>query len=171
MVCGSTPDKCAFRVEGGKFLGFMLTHRGIEANPKKCRAITEMRSPENIKETQRLIGRLTTLSRFVPRLAEKTKPIVQLLRKLTKFQWTYECEGIFLQLKAFLASPLVIQKSNATKPIIIYLVVSEDAISATLVQDVEKEERPLYFISWVLHDVEVCYQMIEKVALALVITT
>jgi len=48
------PDKCAFKVEWGKFLGFMLTHGGIEANPKKCRAITEMRSPSNIKEIWRL---------------------------------------------------------------------------------------------------------------------
>jgi len=50
------PDKCAFGVEGGKFLGFMLTHRGIEANPETCKSITEMRSPRNIKEIQRLIG-------------------------------------------------------------------------------------------------------------------
>jgi len=69
------PDKCSFGVEGGNFLGFMLTQRGIEANPEKCRAITEIRSPENVKEIQRFIGRLTTLSRFVPKLAEKTKPI------------------------------------------------------------------------------------------------
>jgi len=57
------------------------------------------------------------------------------------------------------------------KPITIYLVVSEDAISAAMVQEVEKEERPVYFISRELHDAEVRYQMIEKVALALVITT
>ena len=46
------PEKCAFGVEGGKFLGFMLTHRGIEANPDKWKAITEMRSPKNLKEIQ-----------------------------------------------------------------------------------------------------------------------
>jgi len=73
------PDKCAFEVEGGKFMGFMLTHRGIEANPEKCWAITEMKNLENVKEIQKLIGQLTTLSRFVPKLAEKTKPIIQLL--------------------------------------------------------------------------------------------
>ena len=73
------PHKCAFGVEGEKILGFRLTHRGIEANPEKCKAITEMRSHENVKEIQRLIGRLTTLSRFVPKLVQKTKPLVQLL--------------------------------------------------------------------------------------------
>jgi len=69
------PNKCVFGVEGGKFLGFMLVHRDIKANPEKCRAITEIRSPENVKEIQRLIKRLTTLSRFVPKRVEKTKLI------------------------------------------------------------------------------------------------
>jgi len=39
------PDKCAFGVEGRKFLGFILTHRGIKVNLEKCKEITEMRSP------------------------------------------------------------------------------------------------------------------------------
>jgi len=44
------PDKCVFGVEGGKFFGFMLTHRGIEANPDKCKVIIEMKSSRNVKE-------------------------------------------------------------------------------------------------------------------------
>ena len=67
------PEKCTFGVEGGKFLGFMLTHWGIEANPNKFQAILNMRSPNSMKEVQQLLGRLTALSRFVPRLAERTK--------------------------------------------------------------------------------------------------
>jgi len=55
-------DKCAFDVEGEKFLGFMLTHRGIEANLEKCKAITEMRSPNDIKKIKRLVRQLTALS-------------------------------------------------------------------------------------------------------------
>ena len=49
-------QKCAFAVEVGNFLCFMLTHRGIEANPKKCKAILEMKSPSSVKEVQCLIG-------------------------------------------------------------------------------------------------------------------
>jgi len=70
------PEKCTFGVEGGKFLGFVLTHRRIEANLDKCLAIVGMRSPNNIKEVKQLLGRLTTLSRFVPRLAERKRPMV-----------------------------------------------------------------------------------------------
>ena len=46
------PEKCVFGVEAGKFLGFLLTERGIEANPKKCAAILAMRSPISVKEVQ-----------------------------------------------------------------------------------------------------------------------
>jgi len=110
------PEKCAFDVEGGKFLGFMLTHRGIEANPDKCKAIMEMRSPKNLKEIQQLLGRLTALSRFVPRLAERIRPIATMLRKTSKFSWNEECEQIFGQLKEFLSSPAVIKKPRPTYP-------------------------------------------------------
>ena len=46
------PQKCAFAIKVGKFLGFMLTHRGIEANPDKCQAILEMKSLTSVKEVQ-----------------------------------------------------------------------------------------------------------------------
>jgi len=62
------PEKCVFGVPIGKFLGFMLTARGIEANPDKCTAIAEMRSPKNLKEIQRLVGHLMSLARFLPKL-------------------------------------------------------------------------------------------------------
>ena len=164
------PEKCTFGVEEGKFLGFMLTHRGIEANPDKCLAIVYMRSLNNIKEVQQLLRCLTTLSRFVPRLAERTKPMVQLLRKAAKFSWDNRCEEIFKQLTDFLTSPSVIQKSKPNQPILVYLAVSEEAISVALVQEVEGEERPVYFVSRTLHAAETRYQMIEKVALTLILT-
>ena len=59
------PEKCVFGVEAGKFLGFMLTERGIEANPDKCAAIITMRCPTSVKEVQQLTGRMAALSRFV----------------------------------------------------------------------------------------------------------
>ena len=56
------PQKCAFVVEAEKFLGFMLTHLGIKANPDKCQAILEMKSLTSMKKVQRLTGRITSLS-------------------------------------------------------------------------------------------------------------
>ena len=67
-------EKCIFGVEAGKFLGFLLTERGIEANPDKCAAILAMRSPTTVKEVQQLTGRMTALSRFVSASGEKGHP-------------------------------------------------------------------------------------------------
>ena len=59
------PEKWVFGIEACKFLDFLLTKSGIEANPKKCLAIIAMRSPILVKEVQQLTGRMAALSRFV----------------------------------------------------------------------------------------------------------
>ena len=65
------PTKCAFGVSAGKFLGFIVNSRGIEANPDKIKAVLDMQPPSNTKEIQRLTGRIAALSRFVSRSSEK----------------------------------------------------------------------------------------------------
>ena len=56
-------DKCVFRVASGKLLGFLVSHRGIEANPDKIRAIEEMQPPRCLKDVQRLTGCMAALGR------------------------------------------------------------------------------------------------------------
>ena len=65
------PSKCAFGVSSGKFLRFMVSQRGIEANPEKVRAILEMSSPKTIKKVQYLTGRVAALNRFVLKATDK----------------------------------------------------------------------------------------------------
>ena len=148
------PDKCVFGVDGGKFLGFMLTQRGIEANPKKCKAIIEMRSPATIKEVQRLIGRLTAISRFLPKLAEQTQPIVQLLKKSTQFTWTDDCEQILQELKTTLTSPPILHKPDTRQPLLVYITATDHTVSAALVQEIEGTQHPIYFVSRTLQDIK-----------------
>ena len=59
------PDKCMFGVPSGKLLGFLITHRGIEANPDKIKAIERMEAPRRVKDVQRLNGCNTALERFI----------------------------------------------------------------------------------------------------------
>ena len=68
------PAKCAFRVSAEKFLGFIVNNRGIEANPNKIKAVLDMPPPSNIKEVQRLTGRIAALSHFVSRASNKCQP-------------------------------------------------------------------------------------------------
>nr|KYP65232.1 Retrovirus-related Pol polyprotein from transposon 297 family [Cajanus cajan] len=162
------PEKCVFGVQGGKFIGFMITSRGIEANPEKCKAIIQMQSPQTVKDVQRLAGRLVSLSHFIPRLAEKVGPIFTLLRKLKNFEWTNQCEKAFKNFKVFLTTLPVLQRPDYHVDLLLYLVMAEGAISAVIVQEHQKVQTPIYFISQVLQDTEKWYQMIEKLALALV---
>nr|KYP60932.1 Retrotransposable element Tf2 [Cajanus cajan] len=101
-------EKCVFGVQGGKFLWFMITSRGIEANSEKCKAIIQMQSPQTVKEVQRLAGRLVSLSRFIPRLAEKAGLIFTLLQKPKNFKWTEQCEEAFRSFKTFLTTPPIL---------------------------------------------------------------
>jgi len=162
------PDKCVFGVDRGKFLGFMLTQRGIEANPEKCKAIIEMCSPTTIKEVQRLIGRLTSIFRFLPKLAEQTQLIVQLLKKSARFALTDDCEQIFQKLKTTLTSPPILHKSDTRQPLLVYITATDHTVSAALVQDIEGTQHLVYFVSRTLQDPETRYQMVEKLALSLV---
>ena len=97
------PAKCAFGVSAGKFLGFIVNHRGIEANPDKIKDVLDMPSPSSIKEVQRLTGRIVALSRFVSRASDKCQPFFQVLKKA--FQWDTKCEEAFSALKAYLSPP------------------------------------------------------------------
>ena len=75
------PNKCAFGVASGKFLGFTVSQRGIEANPEKVRAILDMTSPKIIKEVQKLTGRIATLNKFVSKATDKCLPFFKTLKQ------------------------------------------------------------------------------------------
>ena len=72
-------SKCSFRVSSGKFLGYMLTHRGIEVNPDQIKAINNLQPPRNPKEVQKLTGIMAALNRFISRSADKCRPFFLLL--------------------------------------------------------------------------------------------
>jgi len=118
------PEKCVFGVEAGKFLGFFLTERGIEANPEKCVAIINMRSLILVKEVQQLTGRMAALSRFVSAAGDKGHPHFQCLRRNNRFVWTRECDEAFKNLKKYLASPLVLCKPELSTPLRLYFTVT-----------------------------------------------
>nr|KYP41385.1 Retrovirus-related Pol polyprotein from transposon 297 family [Cajanus cajan] len=164
------PEKCSFGVQAGKFLSFLLTHRGIEANPDKCSAIINMRSPSTVKEVQQLTGRMASLSRFLSRSADKVLPLFQCLKKNDRFAWTTKCEEAFTELKRSLASPPILTKPLLNLPLLVYILASDRAVSFVLVQEREGSQAPIYFVSRVLQGAETRYQKIEKLALAILVT-
>ena len=84
------PKKYVFGVPRGMLLGFIVSERGIEANPEKISAITRMGPIQNIKGVQRITGCLAALSQFISRLGERGLPLYRLLKKADHFEWTAE---------------------------------------------------------------------------------
>ncbi|XP_017411652.2 uncharacterized protein LOC108323671 [Vigna angularis] len=160
------PAKCTFGVPAGKFLGFMLTRRGIEANPDKCQAVLDMPAPKTLREVQRLVGRLTALSRFIPRLAEHIKPILKNLKKGSTQHWDNDCETAFITVKHILTSPPIMARPDEGSDLQLYLAAAPYAVSAALIQEAPSLKL-IYFISRTLQGAEERYSRVEKFALAL----
>src|SRR5262249_41253596 len=99
------PKKCVFGVSSGKLLGFIVSKRGIEIDPNKAKAITEMPPPKNVKELRGLIGRLQFIRRFISQLSQRCKPFYDLLKGGVQFQWNDKWKEAFDELKQYLLNP------------------------------------------------------------------
>ncbi|KAL0402391.1 UNVERIFIED_CONTAM: hypothetical protein Slati_4269000 [Sesamum latifolium] len=164
------PAKCAFGIQGGRFLGFMVTQRGIEANPLKIKAILDMKGPACVNEVQRLTGRIAALSRFISKSAEKSLPFFKTLRKVRTFEWDASCQRAFEELKNYLAGLPLLVKPSAGDTLYLYLSATTQAVSSVLIREEEGKQLPIYYVSKVLNGAKERYTPIEKMALALVIT-
>ncbi|KAK1630883.1 hypothetical protein QYE76_005198 [Lolium multiflorum] len=102
------PTKCSFGVPAGELLGFLVSARGIEANPEKIQAIVTMRKPTKLKEIQQLTGRVAALKRFVTRLGEKALPFYALIKQGEKFEWNEEEDRSFEDLKRTISTPPIL---------------------------------------------------------------
>jgi hypothetical protein len=91
-----------------KLLGFIISHRGIEANLEKIFAITKMKAPSCIKNMQKLTGCMAALNRFISKLGERGLPFFKLLKNQEKFVWTPEADQALAQLKDFLSKPRIL---------------------------------------------------------------
>ncbi|XP_025607852.1 uncharacterized protein [Arachis hypogaea] len=161
------PLKCAFAMKAGKFLRFMITQRGVEANPEKCQAILQMKSPGDIKDVQRLAGWLASLSRFLGASATKALPFFNLMKKGIAFEWTPACEEAFQHFKKILAAPPVLGKPKDGEPLYLYLAITGEALAAVLLLEEGRRQQPVYFVSRALQGAELRYNKLEKLALAL----
>ncbi|CAA0842069.1 Unknown protein, partial [Striga hermonthica] len=163
------PKKCTFGVESGKFLGYMVSQREIEANTAKIKAIQDLTPPISVKGVQALTGRLAALNRFISKSTDRCKPFFEAIKKGKRFEWTEECQKDLVSIKETLASPPTLQKPRPEEMLFLYLGVSDSAISAVLIREEGLLQSPIYYVSKALHDAELRYPPMEKLAFALVI--
>ena len=116
-------SKCSFGVGSGKFLGYMVIHRGIEVNPDQIKAINNLQSPRNPKEVQKLTGMTATLNKFISRSADRCRPFFLLINKWKGFEWNEECAWLSSNLKTILLghrSCLVLSQMKSYLPILLW---------------------------------------------------
>jgi len=128
-----------FGVPSGKLLGFLVSHKGIEANPEKVKAIEDMSPPQTLKEMKKLAVCVTSLGCFISKLGECALPFFKLMKKKGPFEWTSEADQAFQDIKRYLTSPPVMVAPRPLEPLVLYLAATPYSASAALV--VVSEER------------------------------
>ena len=128
-------NKCVFGVGAGKFLGYLITNRGVEVNPNQITAVKCLKPLSNPKAVQILTGILATLNRFISKFADWCCPFYQLLKKWKGFQWDEECERAFQDLKEYLTRAPMLTALEPGEDLYMYLSISEYAVSIVLLRD------------------------------------
>ncbi|KAM1985708.1 hypothetical protein ACFX16_013854 [Malus domestica] len=165
------PNKCAFGVGSGKFLGFMISQQGIEANPLKIKAILAMKELVASKDIQSLTGKVAALTRFISKATDRYASFIKALKGSKKYiTWTGECAEAFKNLKEHMSKTPLLSEPEVGDTFVIYLSVSASAVSFVLIRKDGNVERPVYYASKALQDAETRYSNIEKLALALVMS-
>ena len=166
------PLKCSFGVESGKFLGFIVSARGIEANPAQISALREVKPPRTKRELQSLNGKIAALSRFISKATDRCIPFFDALKKGKKnFEWTPECQTAFDNLIEHMEKPPMLSKPADDETLFLYLAVSSHALSAALIREDDKVQYPVYYISKRFTGAEKNYPKIEKLAYCLLIAS
>jgi len=115
------PEKCVFGVPRGMLLGYIVSQRGIEANPENVSAIARMGPIRDVKGVQKVTGCLAALSRFISRLGERALPLYRLLKKADRFSWTPEAEQALDNLKRMLTTAPILVLPQPREPLLLYV--------------------------------------------------
>ena len=131
------PENYVFGVLAGKLLGFIVSNRGIEANPAKIRALSQLAKPTDLKQVQKLADCVAFLSHFISRLGEKARPLYRLLRRTDHFEWAEAAIAGLEEIKTLLASNPILAAPNVGEPMLLYISATHQVVSVVLV--VERE--------------------------------
>jgi hypothetical protein len=154
---------------------YIVSQRGIEANPKKVSAVARMGPIRDVKGVQKVTGCLAALSRFISRLGEKALPLYRILKKVECFAWTIEAEEALDNLKKALATALILVPTRPAEPLLLYVAATTQVVSAAVVVERPEEghalpvQQPVYFISEVLSDTTVQYPQVQKLIYAVIL--
>jgi hypothetical protein len=164
------PEKCTFGMPAGQLLGYIISQRGIEANPSKIKALEALEKPTQLRDVQKFAGCLASLSRFVSRLREKAMLLYQLMKKTDHFVWSQRVDDAFNDLKRALSTAPILAAPAPREPMLLYIAANPRVISVVIVVERTEEgkelpvQRPVYYLSEVLTLSKQNYPHYQKVA-------
>lgn len=161
-------SKCTFAKAQVKFLGHIVSKRGVEPDPKNVEAIGIMEAPKKVKGVRRFVGMCNFYRKHIPRFALIAKPLTNLTRKGVPFHWTEECEGAFQTLKGCLTSAPILVRADLSKQFELHTDSSKFYIAGALMQREGNSLHPIGYFSRKLNATEQNYTVTDQEALAIV---
>jgi hypothetical protein len=164
------PTKCISGVPAGQLLGFIISHRGIEVNPEKIKAILDISWPNDLKDVQRLTGCMVAVSRFISRLGEKTLPLYKMMKKSDEFVWTDEADAALKDMKRVLSTAPVLAAPEDQEPMLLYMAATNRVVSIVIAVERKEEaqeysvQKLVYYVSEVLTESKQRYPHYHKLA-------
>lgn len=161
--------KSIFHVPEVEFLGYILNEQGVTMSERKVEAVKNWEIPKSVKDIQRFLGFANFYRRFIKGFSGICRPITQLLRKDTKFEWKKEATTAFTELKESFTSAPILRHFNPDLEVIIETDASNFAIGCVLSQKWEARLHPVAFHSRKMTPAEMNYDVHDKELLALVV--
>lgn len=155
-------------MEEGKLLGHIISKDGIRIDPSRVEAIQKIDFPRNKKEIQAFNGKMNFLRKFIPNLVEHLCELTNMLKKKSTVKLTKDAMKHFNLVKLSLTTTPVLINPNYTRDFIIFSFASEHTFAPVLMQKKDWVEHPIAFFNRTIRYVALCYNIIEKQALALI---
>ena len=161
-------SKCQFRLKQVKYLGHMISKKGVSPDPEKISSIHGVEAPKNVRKLQQFLGMASYYRRFIKGFADIAAPLTNLLHKETKFEWSKECNDAFQTLKSALTSTPILRMPNFTKAFKLITDASNVGLGAVLTQEENRHEHVIAYASCALNSAECKYSATERECLAIV---
>jgi transposase InsO family protein len=162
------PDKCEFLRHEVAYLGHIIGANGVKPDPGKIKSIMHFPTPKNPKNIKQFLGLAGYYRRFIPNFSKVAKPLTDLLKKDSIFNWQLKQVEAFNSLKHSLCSNPILQYPDFTRPFILTTDASGYAIGGILSQGPVGKDLPVSYTSRILNTAEQNYSTIEKECLAII---